>query len=92
MTLFDNHRSSLKSAQRSSTSTRMRAESTPNVPPEVPVPPEQPPLPVPTEPIPGPVPTRPTPVPQPPKPVPPNTPEPNRPLRPTGAGVVRGER
>lgn len=66
-----------------------RGELTPpNVPPEVPVPPEQPPLPVPAEPIPGPIPTKPTPVPGPPEPIPPNTPEPNQPSQPNG---VRGE-
>jgi hypothetical protein len=67
----------------------MSPDSPPNIPPEVPVPPEQPPLPVPTEPIPGPIPTRPTPVPTPPEPIPPNTPEPNRPPQPMGG--VRSE-
>jgi hypothetical protein len=67
-----------------STSTRMEQQTPPNIPPEVPVPPEQPPLPVPTEPIPGPLPTRPTPVPKPPDPIAPNTHEPNRPPQPTG--------
>jgi len=56
----------------------------PNIPPEVPVPPEQPPLPVPAEPIPQPIPTKPTPVPGPPQPVPPNKPEPNQPSQPNG--------
>jgi hypothetical protein len=59
-------------------------QTSPNIPPEVPVPPEQPPLPVPTEPLPGPAPTKPTPVPGPPEPMPPNTPEPNQPPQPIG--------
>jgi hypothetical protein len=60
-------------------STRMEQQTPPNIPPEVPIPPEQPPLPVPTEPLPGPAPSKPTPVPGHPEPIPPNTPEPNQP-------------
>jgi hypothetical protein len=84
MIAFDTKRPSPIPSRHSSTSTRTSANplTSPNIPPEVPVPPEQPPLPVPTEPPPGPAPTKPTPVPGPPEPIPPNTPEPNQPPQP----------